>query len=190
MGLHRTLALGTSAFLLTHVATAVGETDVEIDLVSAVLPFTSGYEPLWVGLGTLAVDIVAAVVATSLLRHRLPERLWRGVHVLAFALAGGPRAWAGAGHRLGTAAAWRHRPLWHHRGRRARVAAHVHLRRRDSSSRDRGPGVVMSLTAYRRRIQQQAGLLERLDQAGLTGRGAPRSARPSRSVPPPSTMPT
>lgn len=29
----------------------------------------------------------------------------------------------------------------------------------------------MSLTAYRRRIQQQAGLLERLDQAGLTGRG-------------------
>lgn len=86
MGLHRSLSLGTSAFLLVHIITAVAETYVNIDLISAVVPFTSGYARAWVGLGTLAFDLGLAVVVTSLLRHRLSERLWRGVHVLALAL--------------------------------------------------------------------------------------------------------
>jgi methionine sulfoxide reductase heme-binding subunit len=86
VGLHRSLALGTSVFLLAHIATAIAESYVSIDWISAVVPFTSGYEPLWVGLGTLSFDIVLAVVATSLLRHRLPRRVWRAVHLTAFAL--------------------------------------------------------------------------------------------------------
>jgi predicted ferric reductase len=100
MGLHRSLALGTSAFLLAHIATAVGETYVNIDLVSAVVPFTAGYQKAWVGLGTVAFDLVVALVVTSLLRHRLSPRLWKGVHVLAFAL------WPTAlvhGYAMGTA---------------------------------------------------------------------------------------
>ena len=86
VGLHRTLALGTSAFLLAHFATAIVETYVSIDWISAFVPFTAGYQPWWVGLGTLAFDLILAVVATSLLRHRLSRRVWRGVHLLAFAL--------------------------------------------------------------------------------------------------------
>lgn len=100
MGLHRTLALGSVAFLVAHIGTAIAETYVNIDLISAVVPFTSGYETAWVGLGSIAVDLAVAVLATSLLRHRLPERLWRAVHVLAFA------AWPLAvvhGFLLGTA---------------------------------------------------------------------------------------
>ncbi len=85
MGLHRSLSLGAEAFLAAHVATAVAETYVSIDLVSALVPFTSGYERIWVGLGTLAVDLLVALVVTSVLRQRIPERLWRAVHVLAFA---------------------------------------------------------------------------------------------------------
>ncbi|GAA1903423.1 ferric reductase-like transmembrane domain-containing protein [Lapillicoccus jejuensis] len=85
IGLHRSLALGASLFLLVHIATAIAETYVNIDLVSALVPFTSGYETAWVGLGTLAFDIVLALVATSLLRHRLPERAWRTVHWAAYA---------------------------------------------------------------------------------------------------------
>jgi predicted ferric reductase len=86
VGLHRTLALGTSVFLLAHIATAVIETYVKIDWISAFVPFTAGYQPLWVGLGALAFDLILALVVTSLLRHRLSRRLWKGVHVLAFAL--------------------------------------------------------------------------------------------------------
>lgn len=86
MGLHRWLSLGMVTFLGVHVATAVAETYVSIDAVSAVVPFTSGYERLWVGLGTLAVDLLVAVTATSWLRHRVPERWWRGVHLTSYLL--------------------------------------------------------------------------------------------------------
>ncbi|WP_030526287.1 ferric reductase-like transmembrane domain-containing protein [Phycicoccus jejuensis] len=86
MAVHRWLSLGMLTFVTAHVATAVAETYVSIDAVSAVLPFTSGYEPFWVGLGTLAVDLLAVVAATSWLRPRLPERVWRWVHRATYAL--------------------------------------------------------------------------------------------------------
>lgn len=86
MAVHRWLSLGMLAFIVVHVATAIAETFVSIDLVSAVLPFTSGYETFWVGLGTLALDLMVAVGVTSLLRHRIPERLWRIVHRASYAL--------------------------------------------------------------------------------------------------------
>jgi sulfoxide reductase heme-binding subunit YedZ len=51
---------------------------------------------LWLGLGTLALDLVAVVVLTSLLRHRLPHRLWLVLHLTTYA------AWAGSvAHGLG-----------------------------------------------------------------------------------------
>ena len=86
MGLHRWLSLGMVAFLGVHVATAVAETYVSIDAISAVIPFTSSYSTLWVGLGTLAVDLIIAVVVTSWLRLRIPERAWRAVHLTSYAL--------------------------------------------------------------------------------------------------------
>ena len=47
MGLHRSLALGASAFLVVHIATAIIESYVNIDAISAIVPFTSGYESAW-----------------------------------------------------------------------------------------------------------------------------------------------
>lgn len=101
MATHRWLSLATLAFLGAHVATAVGETYVSIDLVSVLVPFTSSYATFWVGLGTLAVDLLVAVVVTSLLRHRIAERAWRAVHWATYVL------WGFAvihGFALGTAA--------------------------------------------------------------------------------------
>ncbi len=86
-GLHRSLALGSLIFLALHVSTAIADNYVDIGLAALVLPFASGYDPLGVALGTLAFDIAAAVIATSLLRHRLPERWWRFVHRGAYAMA-------------------------------------------------------------------------------------------------------
>lgn len=82
--LHRQLALCSVAFLAVHVATAVSDPFAPIGWVSAIVPFSSSYRPLWLGLGTLAVDLLVAILATSLLRHRLNERLWRAVHWLAY----------------------------------------------------------------------------------------------------------
>jgi len=82
--LHRTLALFAVALLILHVVTAILDPYVSIGWWATVLPFTAHYRPLALGLGTLAVDLGAAVLITSLARRHIGHRLWRGVHWLAY----------------------------------------------------------------------------------------------------------
>jgi hypothetical protein len=84
-GLHRSISLLAVAFLAVHVITAVADKYVTIQLIAAVVPFTSSYLPFQMGLGAVALDLIAALIITSLLRARLGRRLWRGVHWLAYA---------------------------------------------------------------------------------------------------------
>jgi predicted ferric reductase len=82
--LHRNLSLLAVAFIAVHVLTAVLDTYVSIPLASALVPFTSGYERFWLGLGAVSLDLMLAMIATSLIRGRLNRRLWRAVHLLAY----------------------------------------------------------------------------------------------------------
>ena len=83
--IHRNLSLLSVAFIAVHIFTAVLDTYVHIPLLSAVVPFASGYERLWLGLGAISLDLMAAMIVTSLLRGRLNRVLWRAVHLLAYA---------------------------------------------------------------------------------------------------------
>ena len=83
--LHRNLSLLSVAFIAVHVLTAVLDTYVHIPLASAIIPFASGYERFWLGLGAVSLDIMLAMIVTSLLRGRLNRILWRAVHLLAYA---------------------------------------------------------------------------------------------------------
>jgi methionine sulfoxide reductase heme-binding subunit len=83
--LHRDLALLSIGTLLVHVVAVVADDFVDIRWYAAVLPFSSAYQPLWVGLGTIAFDLILVVIATSLLRVRLGARSWRAVHLLVYA---------------------------------------------------------------------------------------------------------
>ena len=82
--LHRTLSLFAVALLVLHVVTAILDPFVTIGWAATVLPFTSPYRTLAIGLGTLAVDLAGAVLVTSLARRRLGPRAWRAVHWLAY----------------------------------------------------------------------------------------------------------
>jgi methionine sulfoxide reductase heme-binding subunit len=82
--LHRTLSLFAVAFLGLHVLTALVDPFVSIGWWATIVPFVSHYRAVAVGLGTLAVDVGAAVLVTSLLRARLGWRSWRAVHWLAY----------------------------------------------------------------------------------------------------------
>ncbi len=77
IGLHRIAGLLAVSFLVVHVGVAVLDNYVDIGVVSAVVPFTSGWRPMAVGLGTVAFDLTLAIVATSLLRTRLGPRVWK-----------------------------------------------------------------------------------------------------------------
>ena len=84
-GLHRNLSLLAVAFVAVHIITAVLDPFAGIGFVSAVIPFSSAYRPLWLSLGTIAFDLLLALIITSLIRTRLPYMAWRAVHRLAYA---------------------------------------------------------------------------------------------------------
>ena len=90
-GLHRNLSLIAVVFIVLHVLTAVADSYVNIPLTAAIVPLASPYERLWLGLGAVSLDIMIAVIVTSLLRRHLSRRLWRGVHLLAY--VSWPVAW-------------------------------------------------------------------------------------------------
>ncbi|MFJ4205684.1 ferric reductase-like transmembrane domain-containing protein [Streptomyces sviceus] len=83
--LHRNLSLLTLVFLVVHVVTAVLDPFVHLGWAVSVVPFGASYRPLWLGLGTVGLDLLLAVAVTSGLRRRLGVRRWKAVHWLAYA---------------------------------------------------------------------------------------------------------
>lgn len=84
-GLHRNVSLLVLVFLALHVGTTVVDTYTNISLAAAFVPFASSYKAAWLSLGAVALDLMLALVVTSLLRDRLGYRSWRRVHWLAYA---------------------------------------------------------------------------------------------------------
>lgn len=96
-GLHRNLALMTLVFLALHIVTAVVDPYTNLGWAAALIPFSSGYRTLWLGLGVISFELLVAIVVTSLVRVMLGHRVWRAIHWLTYA------AWpVGVVHGLGT----------------------------------------------------------------------------------------
>lgn len=83
--LHRNLSLLALAVLGVHIGTALADTFVPIGWSAVVVPFLSPYRTTWVGLGTLAFDLLLAVYLTSAVRLRIGQRRWKAVHLCAYA---------------------------------------------------------------------------------------------------------
>lgn len=84
-GLHRNLALMTLVFLALHIVTAVVDPFTHLGWLTAVVPFSSYYRTFWVGLGTIAFELLLAIVVTSWARGFIGHAAWRLVHWLTYA---------------------------------------------------------------------------------------------------------
>jgi methionine sulfoxide reductase heme-binding subunit len=82
---HRNVSVLALAFLTVHIVTAIADAYVPLGWISVVIPFASPYRTLWVGLGTVAFDLLLAVALTSAVRQRLGVRRWKTVHYLTYA---------------------------------------------------------------------------------------------------------
>ena len=82
---HRNVSLLALAFLMVHILTAVMDSYAPIRLIDAVIPFTSAYRPVWLGLGAIAFDLLLAVAITSLSGAGSATAAWRATHWLAYA---------------------------------------------------------------------------------------------------------
>jgi methionine sulfoxide reductase heme-binding subunit len=97
LAVHRSASLLSLVFLMIHVGTMVLDPVAPVRLVDVLVPFVGPYRPFWLGLGTIAAELVVAVIVTSLVRHRIGYRGWRFVHWLAYVM------WPIAvGHAIGT----------------------------------------------------------------------------------------
>lgn len=84
--LHRVVALLAVIFLVVHVVTAIVDGYVELSVWDVVVPFGAGYDPFWVGLAAVAVDLLLAIGLTSLVRRHLTLRAWKAVHLTAYVM--------------------------------------------------------------------------------------------------------
>jgi methionine sulfoxide reductase heme-binding subunit len=94
---HRFASLAGTVLVFLHVALLLGDPYAQLRLVDTVLPFLGVDDSLWLGFGTVAVDLLVAVALTGMLRHRIGFRAFRLVHWAAYGLW--PVAFA---HALGT----------------------------------------------------------------------------------------
>ncbi|MCB0909735.1 MAG: ferric reductase-like transmembrane domain-containing protein [Nocardioidaceae bacterium] len=83
--MHRNVALLSVLLLALHIYSAVAHEFIDVTWWQAFVPWVgSTFMPLWLGLGTFAVDLFIVVTLTSLIRDRLPHRGWHIVHLLSY----------------------------------------------------------------------------------------------------------
>ncbi|HYM67649.1 MAG TPA: ferric reductase-like transmembrane domain-containing protein, partial [Patescibacteria group bacterium] len=82
--LHRNLSLIGICLLVAHIVTTILDPFAQITVRDAIIPVGAVYRPVWLGLGVVAMEIMAALIVTSLLRERVGLRLWRLIHWVSY----------------------------------------------------------------------------------------------------------
>jgi DMSO/TMAO reductase YedYZ heme-binding membrane subunit len=83
---HRAVSFGALAFLVIHIVTEILAQRVHV--IDAVIPFLSPYRTFYIGLGTIASDLILLVVISSIFRKRFTTHgkawRWRAIHYSAY----------------------------------------------------------------------------------------------------------
>lgn len=87
--LHQHASLLGLAVALFHGLILLGDRYIAASAAQVLIPFAySGHAPLWVGLGQLALYLLALVGLSFYVRPWIGRRAWRLIHLLSFALFG------------------------------------------------------------------------------------------------------
>jgi hypothetical protein len=83
---HRAFAFGTLAFLIIHIVTEILAQRSHV--IDAVVPFLSPYRTFYIGLGTIASDLIVLLVITGIMRKRFTGHgkawQWRAIHYSSY----------------------------------------------------------------------------------------------------------
>jgi hypothetical protein len=84
---HRAASFGAVTFLIIHIVTEI--LAQRVHLLDAVIPFLSPFRTFYIGLGTIASDLILLVVITSIMRGRFNAHgkawRWRAIHYTSYA---------------------------------------------------------------------------------------------------------
>lgn len=84
LDLHRYLGALTLTAVAIHLGALVADTYVPFGLADLFVPGASAWKTLPVAYGVLAFWLLVAVEVTSLLRTRLPKKVWSRIHLSSF----------------------------------------------------------------------------------------------------------
>ena len=85
LDLHRYQGALSLSMLALHLAALVADSYTHFGLKEIAVPWASTWKPLAVAWGVVALYLLLAVEITSLLRKRIPPRIWKSVHVSSLA---------------------------------------------------------------------------------------------------------
>lgn len=83
---HEQLSLAALAVGAFHALVLMGDRYISFSLKDILIPFTSSYEPVAVGLGIVGFYVAALVTVSFYVRNRIGARTWRKLHYLTFAV--------------------------------------------------------------------------------------------------------
>ena len=86
LDLHRGVSGLAVALTAVHLAALVLDSYVEFGALEILVPMTSSWRPVAVTWGVVALYLLVAVEVSSLLRTRIPARVWRRIHLTSFGL--------------------------------------------------------------------------------------------------------
>ena len=86
LDLHRFLGGLAAVFTGVHVLTIMADSYTNFGPADVLVPFVSSWNPGAVAWGIVGMYLLAAVELTSLLKRRIPHRVWKRVHVLSLPL--------------------------------------------------------------------------------------------------------
>lgn len=84
--LHKILSLTTLVFTALHLVGLLLDPYLQMTLAQSLVPFANSYRPVWVGLGTLSLYAIIAVVSSFYLAEKFGYRFWRRIHYVSFEL--------------------------------------------------------------------------------------------------------
>jgi len=84
---HRAVSFGALAFLIVHIVTEIMAQRVHV--IDAFVPFLSPFRTFYIGLGTIASDLILLLVVTGIIRKRFTAHgkawRWRAIHYTSYA---------------------------------------------------------------------------------------------------------
>lgn len=83
---HRNSALIGTVFVIIHVVSLLFDPYAQLRIVDFVVPFVGSYHLFWLGLGTVGMDLLIAILVTALLRRWIGQRVFRAVHWATYLL--------------------------------------------------------------------------------------------------------
>ena len=83
---HRAVSFGALVFLIIHIVTEILAQRSHV--IDAFIPFLSPYRTFYIGLGTIASDLILLIVVTSIIRKRFTAHgkawRWRAIHYSSY----------------------------------------------------------------------------------------------------------